>query len=119
MKDNIVNTDGHSIRSFSRMHMPKSYLSKEKIYDKSIRTFWTQDKGTKNPIFLKAFYSGTTVSMAVPDLMDKTLEILENPFLSAMDKEHFVGTLLRQLDEKGIREILPMHNSDKRLKQME
>ena len=119
LKGNIVNTDGHSIRSFSRMHMPKSYLSKEKIYDKSIRTFWTQDQGTKNPIFLKASYSGTTVSMAVPDLMDKTLQILQNPFLSAMDKEHFVGTLLSQLDEKGIRVILPMRNSDKRLKEME
>jgi len=44
LKGNIVNTDGHSIRSFSRMHMPKSYLSQEKIYDKSIRTFWTQDQ---------------------------------------------------------------------------
>jgi hypothetical protein len=119
LKGNIVNTDGYSIRSFSRMHMPKSYLSKEKIYDKSIRTFWTQDQETKNPIFLKASYSGTTVSMAIPDLMDKTLEILGNPFLSAMDKEHFGGALLSQLDERGIRVLLPMRNSTKRLKEME
>lgn len=57
--------------------------------------------------------------MAIPDLMDKTLEILGNPFLSAMDKEHFVGALLSQLDERGIRVLLPMRNSDKRLKEME
>lgn len=119
LKARIVNTDGHSIRSFSRMHIPKSYLSKEKIYDKNIRTFWTQDQETKNPIFLKAYYSGTTVSMAVPGLMDKTLEILQNPFLSAMDKEHFVGTLLSQLDKRGIRVILPMRSSAKRLKEMD
>ena len=59
------------------------------------------------------------MSMAVPDLMDKTLEILQNPFLSVMDKEHFVDTLLSQLDDRGIRVILPMRNSAKRLKEME
>jgi hypothetical protein len=37
LKGNLVNTDGYSIRSFSRMHRPKSYLSKEKDYPDPLR----------------------------------------------------------------------------------
>jgi len=115
-----VNMDGHSIKLYSRKEMKASYLSKDKTYGKAIRTFYTQDQESKKPLFAKVAYSGATVSQVTPELVEATKEILGGPFLSVMDKEWFVGSLLDELDKiYGIQVLLPVKRTPKRINEME
>lgn len=115
-----VNMDGHSIKLYSRKEMKASYLSKDKTYGKAIRTFYTQDQESKKPLFAKVAYSGATVSQVTPEVVEATKEILGGPFLSVMDKEWFIGSLLNELDKVcGIQVLLPIKRTSKRIKEME
>lgn len=116
----VVNMDGHSVKLFSRKEMKASYIPKEKIYAKAIRTFYTQDQSSKKPLFAKAAYSGTTVSQVTPQLVASNKEILGGGFLGVMDKEWFVGSLLDELDKiHGIQVLLPVKRTSKRIREME
>jgi len=116
----VLNMDGHSITLFSRKEMKASYLSKDKVYGKAIRTFYTQDQATKKPLFAKAAYSGATVAQVTPHLVEANKEILGGPFLSVCDKEWFIGSLLDQLDKiHGIEVLLPLKRTAKRIREME
>ena len=116
----VVNMDGHSVKLFSRKEMKASYISKDKTYAKAIRTFYTQDQGSKKPLFVKVAYSGTTVSQVTPQLVESNKEILGSGFLGVMDKEWFVGSLLDQLDKDyGIQVLLPVKRTSNRIKEME
>lgn len=116
----VLNMDGHSITLFSRKEMKASYLSKDKVYGKAIRTFYTQDQATKKPLFAKAAYSGATVAQVTPHLVEVNKEILGGPFLSVCDKEWFIGSLLDQLDKiHGIEVLLPLKRTAKRIREME
>ena len=95
----IVNLDGHSIPLYTRKEMKASYLSKEKNYGKAIRTFYTQDQESRKPLFVKAFYSGTTASQATAPIVEGTQEVLGQPFLCVTDKEWYVASLLEEMDK--------------------
>ena len=115
-----INMDGHSIKLYSRKEMKASYLSKDKTYGKAIRTFYTQDQESKKPLFAKVAYSGATVSQVTPEVVEATKEILGGPFLSVMDKEWFIGSLLDELDKVcGIQVLLPVKRTAKRISEME
>ena len=117
---NVLNMDGHSIKLFSRKEMKASYLSKDKVYGKAIRTFYTQDQASKKPLFAKVAYSGATVAQVTPQLVEANKEILGGPFLTVNDKEWFIGSLLEQLDKiHGIQVLLPLKRTAKRIKEME
>lgn len=117
---NVLNMDGHSIKLFSRKEMKASYLSKDKTYGKAIRTFYTQDQASKKPLFAKVAYSGATVAQITPHLVEANKEILGGPFLSVVDKEWFIGSLLDQLDKiHGIQVLLPLKRTPKRIREME
>ena len=117
----VLNMDAHSIKLFSRKEMKSSYLSKDKVCGKAIRTFYTQDQATKKPVFAKVAYSGATVAQVTPHLVEANKEILGGgPFLSVCDKEWFIGALLDQLDKiHGIQVLLPMKRTAKRISEME
>jgi hypothetical protein len=117
---NMLNMDAYSIKLFSRKEMKSSYLSKDKVYGKAIRSFYTQDQATKKPLFAKVAYSGGTVAQVTPHLVEANKEILGGPFLSVCDKEWFIGTLLDQLDKiHGIQVLLPLKRTAKRISEME
>jgi hypothetical protein len=100
--------------------MKASYLSKDKTYGKAIRTFYTQEQESKKPLFAKVAYSGTTVSQVTPEVVEATKEILGGPFLSVMDKEWFIGSLLDELDKVcGVQVLLPVKRTAKRINEME
>jgi hypothetical protein len=116
----VLNMDGHCIKLFSRKEMKASYLTREKAYGKAIRTFYTQDQASKKPLFVKAAYSGATVAEVTPHLVQANKEILGGPFLTVIDKEWFIGSLLDQLDKiHGIQVLLPVKRTAKRIKEMQ
>jgi hypothetical protein len=116
----VLNIDAHSIRLFSRKEMKTSYLSKNKVYGKAIRSFYTQDQKTRKPVFAHVAYSGATVAQVTPHVVEANREILGGPFLGVCDKEWFIGSLLDQLDKiHGIQVLLPLKRTPKRISEME
>lgn len=116
----IVNFDGHCRRTFTKVKMPKSWMTKLQQGVKAIRLYVSQDQLTQEPVMLSWGYSGYQVSMATPDLAAATQRILAQNFLSVMDAEFCVGHLLQYLDGNlRLRILLPVKRSPSRRQEME
>ena len=115
----IVNLDATGIRLYSRKDMKSTFLSQDKTYGKAIRAFYTQDQESKKPLFVRAFYSGTTASQATGPVVEGTREVLGDSFLCVMDKEWYVGKLLEEMDKiYGLEVLLPVKRAKRRMKEM-
>jgi hypothetical protein len=115
-----VNIDGHTIKTYSRQAMKRSFITQEDRYGKAIRTFYTQDQTSKKPLIALAAYSGTTVSQVTRRLASLTRAILGQDFLLVADKEWYCGQLIQELHAQyGVAVLTPVKSSPKRLVEFE
>ncbi len=115
-----VNIDGHNMKTYSRKAMQHSFSTQEDRYGKAIRTFYTQDQASKNPLLALAASSGTTVSQVTHRLADLTRDILGRDFLMGADKEGYCGHLIQELHAQyGVAVLPPVQSSPKRLEEFD
>jgi hypothetical protein len=115
-----VNLDGHNIKTSSRKAMKHSFITQEDRYGKAIRTFSTQDQGSKKPLIALAAYSGTTVSQVSCRLAALTRDVLGQDFLMVADKEWYCGQLIQERHAQlGVAVLPPVTSSPKRLVEFE
>src|SRR5712691_13562079 len=96
--------------------MKHSFITQEDRYGKAIRTFYTQDQASKNPLLALAAYSGTTVSQGTHRLADLTRDILGRDVLMVADKKWYCGQLIQALHAQyGVAVLTPVTSSPTRL----